>query len=136
MSMRGKWRVVETPDHDLAGPGSYILFANHGGEFALDCVNRGNKWPLRRPRRRVHMGWQLRVDAARNSASSMSGDPLAGPTVATFLALPLRRVASLGRSAASADQNGPDIVDVGSGRAGMNEVADSRKNAVAVMCGF
>lgn len=38
MSVRGKWRVVETPDFDLAGPGSYILFDQHGGEFALDCL--------------------------------------------------------------------------------------------------
>lgn len=38
MSVRGKWRVVETPDFDMAGPGSYILFAEDGGEFALDCL--------------------------------------------------------------------------------------------------
>jgi hypothetical protein len=38
MSVRGKWRVVETPDHDMAGSGSYILFTNQGGEFALDCL--------------------------------------------------------------------------------------------------
>jgi hypothetical protein len=38
MSVRGKWRVVETPDHDMAGAGSYILFTNEGGEFALDCL--------------------------------------------------------------------------------------------------
>jgi hypothetical protein len=38
MSMLGKWRVVETPDYDMAGPGSYILFAEDGGEFALDCL--------------------------------------------------------------------------------------------------
>jgi hypothetical protein len=38
MSVQGKWRVVETPDHDMAGPGSYILFAEAGGEFALDCL--------------------------------------------------------------------------------------------------
>lgn len=38
MSIRGRWRVVETPDYDMAGPGSYILFAENGGEFALDCL--------------------------------------------------------------------------------------------------
>ena len=38
MSVRGKWRVVETPEYDMAGPGSYILFAEDGGEFALDCL--------------------------------------------------------------------------------------------------
>jgi hypothetical protein len=38
MSVRGKWRVVETPEFDMAGPGSYILFAEDGGEFALDCL--------------------------------------------------------------------------------------------------
>jgi hypothetical protein len=38
MSVRGKWRVVQTPDCDMAGPSSYILFAKDGGEFALDCL--------------------------------------------------------------------------------------------------
>ena len=38
MSVRGKWRVVETLGYDMAGPGSYILFATDGGEFALDCL--------------------------------------------------------------------------------------------------
>ncbi|HEY6620886.1 MAG TPA: hypothetical protein VIY68_15175 [Steroidobacteraceae bacterium] len=38
MSVRGKWRVVETPGYDMAGPGSYILFTEDGGEFALDCL--------------------------------------------------------------------------------------------------
>jgi hypothetical protein len=38
MSVQGRWRVVETPDHDMAGSGSYILFANEGGEFALNCL--------------------------------------------------------------------------------------------------
>jgi hypothetical protein len=38
MSMRGKWRVTHTPDHDMAGPGSYILFTEDGGEFALDSL--------------------------------------------------------------------------------------------------
>ena len=44
MNVRGKWRVVETPDYDMVGPGSYILFAEDGGEFALDCLTG----PLRR----------------------------------------------------------------------------------------
>ena len=38
MSVRGQWRVVETPEHDMAGPGSYILFAENGGEFVLNCL--------------------------------------------------------------------------------------------------
>lgn len=38
MSVRGKWRVVGTPEHDMAGPGSYIPLAEDGGEFALDCL--------------------------------------------------------------------------------------------------
>jgi hypothetical protein len=38
MSLLGKWRVVETPDHDMAGANSYILFGEEGGEFALDCL--------------------------------------------------------------------------------------------------
>ena len=58
MSVRGKWRVVETPDFDMAGPGSYILFAEDGGEFALDCLTGSIPWPLRRRCRRVHMEWQ------------------------------------------------------------------------------
>jgi hypothetical protein len=28
MSIQGKWRVVETPDHDMAGPGAHILLAS------------------------------------------------------------------------------------------------------------
>ena len=38
MSVRGKWRVVETPDHDMAVPGAYILFGKSDGEFAFDCL--------------------------------------------------------------------------------------------------
>jgi hypothetical protein len=41
---------------------------------------------------------------------------------------------SLGLSAASGDQNGSDVVDIGAGRPGTNEVADPGKEAVAVMC--
>jgi hypothetical protein len=38
MSVRGKWRVVETPEYDMAGPDSFIVFAKDGGQFALDCL--------------------------------------------------------------------------------------------------
>ena len=38
MSLRGKWDVIETPGYDMAGAGSYILFDENGGEFALDCL--------------------------------------------------------------------------------------------------
>jgi hypothetical protein len=39
MSIRGRWRVVETPGYDMAVAGAYILFDERGGEFAfLICV--------------------------------------------------------------------------------------------------
>jgi hypothetical protein len=38
MSIRGKWRVVETPGYDIAKAGAYILFDEDGGEFAFDCL--------------------------------------------------------------------------------------------------
>ncbi len=38
MSVRGKWQIVETPDHDMAGPDSYILFGAGRGEFVLHCL--------------------------------------------------------------------------------------------------
>lgn len=38
MTLKGKWRIVETPGHDMAAPGSYILFEEDGGEFAFDCL--------------------------------------------------------------------------------------------------
>jgi hypothetical protein len=38
MSLRGRWRVIETPGYDMAGAGSYILFDETGGAFALDCL--------------------------------------------------------------------------------------------------
>lgn len=38
MSIRGKWRVVETPGYDMSGRGSYIRFDDEGGEFVLDCL--------------------------------------------------------------------------------------------------
>jgi hypothetical protein len=34
MSIRGRWRVVETPGYDIAVAGAYILFDEDGGEFA------------------------------------------------------------------------------------------------------
>jgi len=58
MSVRGKWHVVETPEYDMAGPGSFILFAEDGGEFRFGLPHRGNPWPLRRRCRRIHMGRQ------------------------------------------------------------------------------
>jgi len=38
MSIRGRWRVVETPGYDMAVAGAYILFDEVGGEFAFDCL--------------------------------------------------------------------------------------------------
>jgi hypothetical protein len=38
MSLRGRWRVVETPGYEMAVAGAYILFGDSGGEFALDCL--------------------------------------------------------------------------------------------------
>jgi hypothetical protein len=38
MSVRGKWRVVEIPDYDMALSGAYILFGKNGGAFAFDCL--------------------------------------------------------------------------------------------------
>lgn len=38
MSVRGRWRVIETPGYDMAVPGADILFARDGGEFAFDCL--------------------------------------------------------------------------------------------------
>ena len=37
MSLRGRWRIVETPDYDMGEP-AYILFCKTGGEFALGCL--------------------------------------------------------------------------------------------------
>jgi len=34
MSVRGRWRLVETPGYDMAVAGAYILFDEVGGEFA------------------------------------------------------------------------------------------------------
>ena len=38
MSVRGRWRLVETPGYDMAVAGGYILFDEVGGEFAFDCL--------------------------------------------------------------------------------------------------
>ena len=38
MSIRGRWRGVETPGYDMAVAGAYILFDEDGGEFAFDCL--------------------------------------------------------------------------------------------------
>lgn len=38
MSVRGRWRVIETPGYDMAVPGAHILFDRDGGEFAFDCL--------------------------------------------------------------------------------------------------
>ena len=38
MSVRGRWRVVETPGYDMAVAGAYILFGEVGGEFAFDFL--------------------------------------------------------------------------------------------------
>jgi len=38
MSIRGRWRVIETPGYDMAVKGAYILFDEDGGEFAFDCL--------------------------------------------------------------------------------------------------
>jgi hypothetical protein len=38
MSVRGRWRVVETPGYDMAVTGACILLDEVGGEFALDCL--------------------------------------------------------------------------------------------------
>ena len=35
MSVRGRWRLVETPGYDLAVAGAYILFDEAGG---FDCL--------------------------------------------------------------------------------------------------
>jgi hypothetical protein len=39
MSIRSRWRVVETPGYDMAVAGAYILFDEDGGEFAFDCLS-------------------------------------------------------------------------------------------------
>lgn len=38
MTVKGKWRVVEIPDYDMALRGAYIRFGKSGGEFAFDCL--------------------------------------------------------------------------------------------------
>lgn len=38
MTVKGKWRVIEIPDYDIALRGAYIRFGKSGGEFAFDCL--------------------------------------------------------------------------------------------------
>lgn len=38
MSVLGRWLIIETPGHDMAGPDAYILFSEEGGEFAFGCL--------------------------------------------------------------------------------------------------
>lgn len=38
MSLRGRWRVIETPGYDMAMAGACIVFDEVGGEFAFDCL--------------------------------------------------------------------------------------------------
>jgi len=38
VTLKGKWRVVETPGYDMVTPGSYLRFDENGGEFVLDCL--------------------------------------------------------------------------------------------------
>ena len=38
MSIRGRWRVVDTPGYDMAVAGAYILFDEGSGEFAFGCL--------------------------------------------------------------------------------------------------
>ncbi|MBU6461366.1 MAG: hypothetical protein KGI99_04700 [Bradyrhizobium sp.] len=39
MSIRGRWRVVETPGYDMTPASAYILLDEVGGEFALNCLS-------------------------------------------------------------------------------------------------
>lgn len=60
-----------------------------------------------------------------NSDFSISGAALAGPTVATILALRLRCIGiSSGLIAVSGDEYGADIIDIGQGRPGFDEIPD------------
>lgn len=38
MSIRGRWKVVETPGYDMTLAGAYIQFGEEGGEFVIDCL--------------------------------------------------------------------------------------------------
>lgn len=38
MSVRGRWRVLETPGDDMAVADAYIMFDEVGSEFAFDCL--------------------------------------------------------------------------------------------------
>lgn len=66
MSILGKWRVVETADHDRATEGSYILSTIENGEFAPDWLIGDRYMPVRRGRRRVHMDCSDEMEPARD----------------------------------------------------------------------
>ena len=61
----------------------------------------------------------------RRSTRGTDGSNDFGPAIATH--------SSLSLLAASGDQDGSDVVDIGAGRSGKNEIADPREKAVAVM---
>ena len=46
MNLRGRWRIVETPDYDMGTP-AYIVFRKTGGEFALGCLTGAITVPAR-----------------------------------------------------------------------------------------
>jgi hypothetical protein len=49
MNVRGNWRVVETPGYNMAGPGSYILFADNRGDGSPEgeiCLEGGDDIPF------------------------------------------------------------------------------------------
>src|SRR5260370_191821 len=74
---------------------------------------------------RVDAGEEQRFQHfGRSTRRSDGGDDL-GPAIATH--------GSIGLLAASGDQNRSDVVDVGAGRPGANEVAGSGKETLAVM---
>ncbi|WFU57056.1 hypothetical protein QA639_05910 [Bradyrhizobium pachyrhizi] len=52
MSIRGRWRVVETPGYDMALAGAYVQFDENGGEFAIDCLTGACHGDT------VEFGWQ------------------------------------------------------------------------------
>src|ERR1051325_10145908 len=78
---------------------------------------------------------------ASNSARSRSPPELAGPIVATILALRIRRsglVRARRRSAALLaveDEDGAEIIDIRQGRAGHDKVAERGKKAVGIIPG-
>ena len=75
--------------------------------------------------KRINAGEEERFQHFRRSAHRADCSDDFCPAIAVHC--------SLGLSAASCDQNGSDIVDVGAGRSGMHEIADSGKQTVAIM---